>query len=225
MKWKLLFVLFYVCMLITFNSINVSGEEKLSLSDLEVGDSFNFGSFEQDNNSSNGPEPINWYVADVGDNEVLLVSWAALEVMPYHSVLEDITWKNCTLRSWLNGEFYETAFNEDEKSRIILSHNSNEMNHFYHVFGGEDTEDFVFVPSIEEFKEMGFAVHASDYAVSKGARGATLGEDFILPIIHLRSPGLAESLNAHWFLFWLDAMGETVDGEYGVVPAIRVRLN
>ena len=99
------------------------------------------------------------------------------------------------------------------------------MNHYYYVFGGEDTDDYVFIPSIEEIKKLSFIVGASDYAVSKGARGATLGEDIVFPVFHLRSPGFAGQLNAHRFLFWLDAMGELVSKKDAVVPAIWVRLN
>lgn len=223
MKQKLPLIVLFLFLSYSFRTLNVSANENALFSNLEVGDYVVFGSFEQDNNSSNGTESIEWYIAEVTEDHVTLFSQLALEVMPFHSVDEAVTWEDCTLRAWLNGEFYNTAFNAEEKNHIILSHNKNDMNHFYYVFGGEDTDDYVFIPSIEEIKDMGYVAGASSYAVSKGAHGATLGEEVVLPVYHLRSPGATENLNAHWFLFWLDAIGEKVNEACAVVPVIRVR--
>ena len=37
-------------------------------------------------------------------------------------VVSDINWADCTLRRWLNGEFFNKAFNEQEQSLIKTSY-------------------------------------------------------------------------------------------------------
>ena len=88
--------------------------------DVQVGDIIEFGSYEQDNDLSNGPEPIEWRVLEVSDGSALIVSQYALDARAYNKERVRITWAECTLRGWLNGEFYATAFNEEEKGRIAI---------------------------------------------------------------------------------------------------------
>lgn len=48
-----------------------------------VGSSIYFGQYEQDNNSGNGPEPIEWIVLDIQDDRALLISKYGLDIQPY----------------------------------------------------------------------------------------------------------------------------------------------
>lgn len=90
------------------------------------GDIVILGTYEQDNDLSNGPEPIEWVVLGERDSHTLLLSKYALDGhKPYNEEYVDITWENCTLRSWLNNDFYNTAFTASEKEKIITSHNEN----------------------------------------------------------------------------------------------------
>ncbi|MDO5563877.1 MAG: DUF6273 domain-containing protein [Eubacteriales bacterium] len=62
----------------------------------------------------------------------------------------DLTWRNCTLRKWLNNEFYNKAFSNDEKNRIIETIHKNESNRgAIHP----DTNDKVFLLSEKEIKK------------------------------------------------------------------------
>ena len=75
---------------------------------------------------------------------------------------------------FLNGEFYETAFDETEKSWIALSDISAEKNPQYGTDAGNDTQDYVFCLSVTEAKLYFLSneermCHATKYAVSKGA--------------------------------------------------------
>ena len=56
-------------------------------------------------------------------------------------------------RYWLNGEFYQDAFDEKEKERILLTLNENKDNPDSGIAGGPDTEDYVFFISYEEFNK------------------------------------------------------------------------
>ena len=118
--------------------------------DVKVGDIIEFGSYEQDNDLSNGPEPIGWRVLEVSGGSALIVSEYALDVRAYNKEWVDVTWAECTLRKWLNGKFYDTAFNEEEKGRIALTEVENADNPEYGTEGGEDTEDRIFLLSLGE---------------------------------------------------------------------------
>ena len=117
---------------------------------LKTGDRITFGSYEQDNNRSNGPEPIGWRVLEVSGGSALIVSEYALDARAYNEDYESVMWATCTLRKWLNGEFYDTAFNEEEKGLIALTKVKNADNPKYGTDGGKDTEDRVFLLSLGE---------------------------------------------------------------------------
>ena len=85
---------------------------------LQVGDMIEFGSYEQDNNEANGTEPIEWRVLDVSDGNPLLISVYGLDTKPYNDSYRWVTWKESTIRQWLNGEFFRTAFTREEQVLI-----------------------------------------------------------------------------------------------------------
>lgn len=62
-----------------------------------------------------GLNPIPWQVVDKKDGKVLIVSKFALECQPYNRVFEHSDWKNSSLRRWLNEDFFENIFSDDEK--------------------------------------------------------------------------------------------------------------
>ena len=86
-----------------------------------VGDILYFGKYEQDNDLSNGPEDIEWVVLDIVDGKALVISQCGLDAKPYHDTFQPVTWQDCSLRSWLNSEFWNTAFSGDEQARILTT--------------------------------------------------------------------------------------------------------
>lgn len=129
----------------------VEGDNSEEVLDLEVGDFITFGSYEQDADASNGAEPIEWKVLDKEDGKVLVMSKYVLDFKYYcNESNTPTTWETSDLRAWLNDEFYNTAFNEDEKSRIELSHLVNLDNPEFGIDGGNDTTDRVFILSCDE---------------------------------------------------------------------------
>ena len=120
------------------------------LKGVEVGDYIEFGAYEQDNNTSNGEEPIEWRVLEVEGNRALLISEKALDCVEYNEMWADITWEDCTLREWLNNEFINEAFSSSEKSQIPTVKVEAEDNPEYGTEAGNDTEDKVFLLSIDE---------------------------------------------------------------------------
>lgn len=91
----------------------------------------------------------NWRVLDIQDNVALLITEDIIEQRAYHDAYKDITWADCSLRKYLNGEFYD-KFSETDKSRIMPVINKNLDNQWYGSKGGVDTKDSIFLLSIEE---------------------------------------------------------------------------
>ncbi|MBQ8549403.1 MAG: M56 family metallopeptidase, partial [Lachnospiraceae bacterium] len=125
-------------------------KDLVSLEKAKPGYVVEFGTYEQNQDVTDGTEPIEWYVLDVKDGRALLLSKYILENMPYHKYEEEISWKNCTLREWLNGTFYEAAFNDEEKKRIATTLLENVWNPWNTFATYEYTEDKVFLPSMED---------------------------------------------------------------------------
>ena len=95
-------------------------------------------------------EDIVWIVLDETENGLFLLSKYAIETKDYNDKNENTTWEKSSLRKWLNGDFYESAFNLDEKKSIKLSYIQNSDNSESGADGGKDTEDRVFLLSIDE---------------------------------------------------------------------------
>ncbi len=92
--------------------------KQVLLEEAVAGDIVFFGSYEQDNDIENGAEPIAWQVLEISDGQALLVSVDILDAKAYDTDPAVISWKDCSLREWLNSEFYQTAFSEEERLRI-----------------------------------------------------------------------------------------------------------
>lgn len=97
-------------------------------SDIKVGSSVYFGRYEQDGNTKNGKEPIEWKVLDKKGKKVLLISKDILDVKPYYNDKLGNIWQDSTLRYWLNKDFYDLAFSYKEKKKIVFNTEKNENN-------------------------------------------------------------------------------------------------
>lgn len=93
---------------------------KAELNMCKVGDSFQFGEYEQDKNGD-FKSPIEWKILKKEKDRILMISKYALDVKPYNTTAANVTWKDCSLRKWLNGTFLESAFSQDEQDMIKLT--------------------------------------------------------------------------------------------------------
>ena len=126
-----------------------------------LGMTVTIGHFEQDNNPQNGPEEIEWYVIDYKDGKYFLVSKYLLTYQRYAESNYDRTWETSLLRAYLNGEFYDTAFTEQEKQFITPTVLPEGVTDRVFSLSKQDVTDVV----IDGFLVMGIA---TDYAVSQG---------------------------------------------------------
>jgi tetratricopeptide (TPR) repeat protein len=109
---------------------------------IHEGDVIVFGTYEQDNDDSNGDEEIKWIILAQDDDKLLVISKYALDVRRFSS--NNSLWNNCELRSWLNDSFYSAAFDKDEQKIILESTISN---------NSVDTTDRIFLLSDTEAEQ------------------------------------------------------------------------
>ena len=199
---------------------------------VNVGDFVFFGTYEQDNDLSNGKEPIEWIVLDKNDTSALLISKMALDCKKYNVWRDEaVNWENCSLRTWLNNNFLKDAFNEKEQAAIQDTNVRNDINQFTdNDNAGGNTIDKIFLLDMRELKRY-FPSHDSQicgvtaYAI---ANGASYNKSSIINDMYcgwwLRSVG--GRCGAMVVISEVDLVGYVVDANGGCVrPAMWVDLS
>jgi len=145
-----------------------------------IGDSVFWGSYEQDNNTINGKEEIEWIVLDKADGKILVISKYILDCHPFNDILAEVTWEDCTLREWLNNDFFNTAFTPAEQKIIPIVQLSVHNNEKEYLLDGNVTQDRVFLLSVTE-KDKYFptkeGAQPTEYAIYNGAHYAVRNLD------------------------------------------------
>lgn len=88
-------------------------------------------------------EPIEWDILEKKDGMALLITRNSIEYMPY-DINGNNDWDKSSIRKWLNNDFLNIAFNDDEKMRI-LSDSLDEKR--------EGTNDKIFLLSAKEYEK------------------------------------------------------------------------
>ena len=165
----------------------------------EAGDIVYFGNYEQDNYTSNGAEKIEWQVLAKENNKVLVISKYALDSQQYNTADKDVTWETCTLRTWLNGTFLNSAFSTNEQAAIAQTTVTADGNPEYDTDSGNATTDKVFLFSIDEankYFSSGSARQCKPTAFTL-ANGVWYEKDGgVVHYWRLRSPGGAQDYTA-----------------------------
>ena len=115
-------------------------------------DTVKFGHYMQDKKGKK-KTPIEWIVLDKKDDKVFLFSKYILDLQNFNDEYKEISWKDCSLRKWLNNEFYDIAFSNEEKKKILETTNVNKGYKevpFYDTKDSKDTVDKVFLLSQDE---------------------------------------------------------------------------
>ncbi len=107
-----------------------------------VGDTVKFGNYD-------------WYIIGKSDNGVTLLMKEYLTTKAYNNSNTAVTWETCSLRTYLNGDFY-SSFSADDKAKIVKTSNTNPNNPdpSHNTSGGNDTEDNIYLLSIDEAKSL-----------------------------------------------------------------------
>ena len=203
--------------------------EKILLDRAKVGDYVFFGTYEQDNDSSNGKEDIEWLVLAKNGNKTLVISKYALDCQQYNTSDTDVDWESCSLRKWLNGTFAGSAFTSDELRIIQNATVTADENPSYSTSPGDNTTDKVFLLSIEEAEKY-FATNESRkcsltaYTEAQGAATSIFSDATCW--WWLRSPGYFQRNTAGVSINGaVDDYGERVYYNRGAVrPALWIEL-
>lgn len=170
---KILLFFYLFCFFITFptegNDLNISN------SNLKVGDSVQFGTFEQDGIFYNGAEPIEWIILEITEDDMLLVSRYGLDTKPFFlSDFRGFGWEDSFVRTWLNNGFYQGAFTDDEKNQIDVVQLTTSDDSGVLQNGGNSTFDKVFLLSVGEANlffrdDNDRRLIPTQYAIAEGA--------------------------------------------------------
>ena len=117
-----------------------------------VGNYVTFGEYPQ-TTAGEDMTPIEWLVLARNGNKALLISRYGLDAQPYNTDYTSVTWETCTLRTWLNGTFYNKAFSSAEQAAILTTNVDNSKNQCYSGWStssGNNTQDKVFLLSYAE---------------------------------------------------------------------------
>jgi hypothetical protein len=109
-----------------------------SLSPFNMGDVVTFGGYE-------------WRVLHVSAGKALMVSEnITIEAThPYNNERNAVTWEQCTLRTYLNGAFFN-RFADEDTARILETDVRNDNNPWFGTNGGNTTKDRIFLLSLGE---------------------------------------------------------------------------
>ena len=210
----------FVLLMIVFNAIgdNMTPEEKAARDASrnaaattvntantqrpEVGGTMEFGGY-------------TWLVLDVQGDKALLITEHIIELRAFTTSdtridkNKPVLWEDCTLRAYLNEEFYYEKFTPQEQVRILETRNANE-NPAYGADGCDDTIDKVFLLSVEE---------ANKYFADGDGRKARYTQkdnsDRSFDSWYLRTPLTIGTTNAPRVAYVSEYSGDVSDGVSG----------
>ena len=211
-------------------NISMYGSEVWNIiKNTTVGSYYMLGTYEQDNNVNNGKEKIEWLVLAKEGSKILVISKYALDCIPYNTSKSNITWETSSVRKWLNGEFFTSAFSETEKTKVLTVSVSADSNTKYKTDTGNSTQDKVFLLSIAEVDKyftssLARRCQPTTYASKKGVY---LNSSIGCCIWWLRSPGESSSKASGVFTYGdINLTGYYVnDHECSIRPAMWIDLN
>ena len=132
--------------------------------------------------------PIKWRVVKIRDSKATVLADRMPDSHPFHNCNEDTDWSRCSLRAWLNGEFFLRAFSEDEREALVETVNDNDRNSYYGTDCGPSTLDKVYILSAYE-------IYASATATAYGFYAGSGIDD---PAKRFRSTLYAKCRGAWW---------------------------
>lgn len=180
-------------------------------------------------------EPIRWIVLPhlSREDEVFLLSAQILEnsALGKHGLI----YKNSKIHSWLNLDFYNLAFSESERRRIIPSFTTSRSPYVAAALDldkdGELPQDYVMLPSryditagtgnAEDVYKPVRMAYPTDYAIAGGASTDFACGFHLQGNIYDREPTFSE---ANYYSSGIFGWLADTDKKHGVLPALRLRV-
>ena len=167
----------------------LNGTDVSSVDMVAVGDVFTMGEFEQDNDFSNGSEPLEWRVLKKSGKRMLVITEKIIDARPFHETARAIRWRHSDLCAWLNGDFMDKAFTDAERKLIPEVELIDIGNWEYDIGYGAESWAHVFLLDMEE---------ALSYFASPSDRKATA-------TAYANARGFSSNTSGWW---WLRNAGE-----------------
>ncbi|MCL2422791.1 MAG: DUF6273 domain-containing protein [Micrococcales bacterium] len=136
---------------------------------------------------------------DVVGTRALLLADRVVGTRPYHYEQVAVTWRDCSLRRWLNDEFC-ASLGEALVSRVLTAKVCNEPNPVWGTRGGRDTKDQIFLLSMREA-----AVHFT-------GKEPDVWGDYRHTFFSLGEKGAAKNIEGKRAWWWLRSPGHIPDG-------------
>ena len=127
-------------------------------------------------------DPIEWIILEEDGDNVLLLSRTALDYRKFNDKKEKKDWADSTLREWLNSEFIDNAFDENEAGAILeteISTGGDMVDSGWEVPGIRTTKDKVFLLSYPEYEKYikDDKIPINNYVSNKGAAHLIVKDD------------------------------------------------
>ena len=205
-----------------------------------------FGNYWQNDTNGDGKadqndqkEPIKWRVLSVHGKDAFLLADQNLDAKLYNEKDTSVTWATCTLRTWLNDTFLNTAFTSAEQADIKNTTVVNDDNPYSGGEGGVNTTDKVYLLSIAEASNTGYGFNGefrtdsetreaknTVYAKERGAYTSTSTEVEGNGWWWLRSPGGYSDYASFVGCTGCGGYsGPSVDYDVAVRPALHLNLS
>ena len=194
-------------------------------------------------------EPLKWRILKETEDEMVLFSSVIIDSHEFYthyqqnrvneqsSIIYPNNYEYSTVRSWLNNEFYNLAFNEEEKSFILqatVKNGASTTGASTNPYACKDTLDKLFLLSYEEVNNSEYVFKnpitkrlvLTDYALSQGGASREIN-GAICGYWLLRSPyeGAASGMKAYDPYCELDAGSFVNSSGLGIAPALKIKLN
>ncbi|MGI6072707.1 MAG: DUF6273 domain-containing protein [Lachnospiraceae bacterium] len=160
---------------------------------------------------------LTWLVLEDRDGKQFVVSQDIVGQKAFNSAGGESTWETSEIRIFLNDEFFDQTFSDDEKARIEETNVVTGANSKYGITGGNDTTDKIFILSIEEAEQY---LVGSDYIIAKNTDGQPAWW-------HLRTMGEAKDVQAcvtvEGAVDYHGPHGGVTNEEGGIRPAMWIK--
>ena len=174
---------------------------------------------------------IEWLVLDVKDDNLLLITLDCIDALPYNNERKKLTWENSDIRKWLNEDFIEMAFSEEEQNLILTTELENPDNkRFGGAIGGNNTQDKVFLLSHDEVLEYfpnGWNIYSEPTAKAEEnlEKYESGGREYWW--WWTRSPGLGQDMATivNGVTLGVGDDGLVVSEKHGIRPAMWINKN
>ena len=192
-----------------------------------VGDIICFGTYEQDDNESNGAEDIEWLVLAKDGEKILVISRHAIDCRQFNKSGR-ANWESSDIRKWLNNDFIASALNINDRSLIVTTVTMTEDNEdSSSILTSEDQVFLLSLSEAEEFFESNKAreFKPTKYAESIGKRQKDQTTSFATQTCWLRSPGrYSDHVSTVYSDGTISDLGSTVWFYYLVRPVMWIDL-